>query len=539
MSITSASLVKCEVHLTHTHFYPGDAVEGAVVIDAAAAFDVFNVHIKIVGKEEVYAMVDQVKQSKIKDVQFGISSQDYVYYREIVTVAGNLMTQKATQKDKTRRSPLGSRRDEVEVEGEDEEVEDGAGEPIRREAERQGGPEGAEEGEASTCFCYNESLCVRPGVAQQNHSFAVSQLAAEEGVSVRFPAGHYVYPFRFLLPPALPPSYDTGICVKDGQYSNSQAALHYYVKVYVWSPRRVQLGSARADFLLGATQPDYGSSHAAADSSHNTRHPNGESSTGAKGGLSAHNNTGRPSSSPAAVDGAASRAKLTSPTGVSGKTVRCVFPVMGTCSCFSTDAKLRATFTLSAVSFQVERDAIAVKCSIASNTSKKTIRGIKIQLVQVLKFETSDALVTMRKTVQEAEVLTPVEAGKAGTIAGQTKVLSSKEDLMPTMKTSGLEVRYIVRVELLASHIDQAYYEFEDVQLTGAMLAGAVPPVGPMHFTALARGRLTRREAFYAIPTNPSEAPVLATLDAALSLQGSRSVSRRASRLNTAAVTPV
>jgi hypothetical protein len=500
MSMTSASLVKCDVHLTQTDFYPGDAVEGAVVIDATAAFNVFNIHVKIVGKEEVYAMVDQVKQSKIHNVQFGISSQDYVYYREVVTLAGTLMTQQDTRKAKKKRSPHNSNRDSRD---------DDSDEPVQGNEF----PEATDGADDEGVLRYNESMCVRPGVPQQNYSLALSQVAAEEGVSVRFPAGHYVYPFRFLLPLSLPPNYDTGICVKDGQFSNSQAALHYYVKVYVWSPSRVQLASARADFVLGALQPDYGSSRAV-----------GGNVTAASGAT--------------AVGGGGRRATLP-PTSAAGKSVRCVFLVMGTCSCLATDAKLKATFTTSAESLQIGRDAVAVSCVIASNTSKKAIRGVKVQLVQVLKFETTDAAVTMRKTILETEVLKLIEPGKGGAVTGKTKVLEIQKELIPSMKTSGLDVSYIIRVELLASHIDQAYYEFENIQLTGALLAGAVAPAGPMRFIALPRGRLTKREAYYAIPTNPSEQPVLATLEAPLSLQGSRSVSRRVSQLNTSAPTSV
>lgn len=53
--------------------------------------------------------------------------------------------------------------------------------------------------------------------------------------AVTFPAGKYIYPFHFLLPAGLPPSYSTGMCVKNKQYSNSQARLYYYVKVRVIS----------------------------------------------------------------------------------------------------------------------------------------------------------------------------------------------------------------------------------------------------------------------------------------------------------------
>lgn len=512
MSLTAASLVKCEVHLPHTHFYPGDAVEGAVVIDAAAAFDVFNVHIKIVGKEEVYAMVDQVKQSKIKNVQFGISSQDYVYYREIVTLAGALMTQKMQKKDK-QNDPMSSRNDNEEDEDDNNDVDDfiHGDEPMRVNGDD-------DDGEECNYIRYNESTCVRPGVEAQNRSFAVSQIATEEGVSVRFPAGHYVYPFRFLLPTALPPNYDTGICVKDSQYSNSQAALHYYVKVYVWSPKRVQLASARADFNVGAMQPEYGASIAP---------------TAAAVGKKSDDDNGNASSSTSA----GSRARL--PSGsAAGKSAHCVFPIMGTCSCFATDAKLKVTFTLASESLQIGRDCVTVSCAVAHNTSEKAIRGLRIQLVQVLKFSTTDALVTMRKVIVDTEVQHTIAPGKSGTINGSTKVLNSQADLMPTMKTSGLDVSYLVRVELLAMHVDQAYYEFEGLQLAGAMLAGAVPPVGPMRFTALPRGRLTKREAYYAIPMNPPEKPIIAALVAPLSQHSSRAVSRRASRLNSAAVTP-
>ncbi|KPA78943.1 putative arrestin domain-containing protein [Leptomonas pyrrhocoris] len=530
MSMSSSSLVKCEVHLTHKHFYPGDAVEGAVVIDAAAAFDVFNVHIKIVGKEEVYTMVDQVKESKIKNVQFGISSQDYVYYREIVTIAGALMTMKDTNKGK-KRPPYSSRRGQVVAgeEGEGNEDDDSDDVDDDADAEPTAGEDqtaATEDGDGINSFRYNESIWAPPGVAQQNRSFAVSQLAAEEGVSVRFPAGHYVYPFRFLLSASLPPNYDTGICVKDSQFSNSQAVLHYYVKVYVWSPSRVQIASARADFIMGAMQPEYGGSHTTGNNSminiSNNSGGNGTSGNAANLSLSA-------------ADG--NRAKLRA-VAVPGKTVKCVFPVMGMCSCMATDAKLHVAFTIPAESFQIERDAISVSCAIASNTSKKAIRGLKVQLVQILKFETTDALVTIRKTVAEASVLKAVKPGRGGTIAGSTKMLESREDFMPTMKTSGLEVGYVVRVELLASHIDQAYYEFEGIQVAGAMMAGSVPPVGPMRFTALPRGRLTQREAFYAVPTNPAETPLIANLSAPLSRSGSRAVSRRTSRMNSRAPTP-
>ncbi|KPI83787.1 hypothetical protein ABL78_7169 [Leptomonas seymouri] len=518
MSITASAVVQCDVRLTHQHFYPGDAVEGAVVIDARAAFDVCNIHIKIVGKEGVYAMVDQVTESKTKDAQFGVSSQDYVYYREVVTLAGALVTQREAKKDR-RSGP--DRRPSHEA----DELEGGAANsggsgagPITHED----GLWATHGGEDTGSIRYNESVCVHPGVAHPSWSFAVSRTAAEEGVPVWFPAGHYVYPFRFLLPTSLPPNYDTGVCVKDDQFSNSRAALHYYVKLYVWSPSRVQLASARADFLVGAMQPSYGSSFAAGSASMSNINGNNECNTSSNAVPPSYGDT---------------RAKLHT-MSASGRTVRCVFPIMGTCSCMATDATLKVRFTIAAESFQIGRDAIAVSCAIASNTSKRTIRGLKISLVQVLKFETSDALVVLRKKVLETEVVKPVEPGKAGSIAGSTEVLDSRQDVMPTMKTSGLAVSYAVRVELLASHVDRAYYEFEGIVFTGAMLAGAVPPVGTMRFTALPRGRLTRCEAYYAIPTNPSEEPLIATLTAPLSLHSSLEVSQRATQLNSLAPTP-
>lgn len=511
MSITSASLVRCDVHLTHQHYYPGDAVEGAVVMDAAAAVDVCNVHIKVVGKEEVYAMVDQVKQSRVKDVQFGISSQDYVYFRELVTLAGALVTEKKNNKKDIDGTFNGG---------------DGSDEPTHREV----AVEVTDEGDEVNVLRYNESICAHPGVVKQNQSFAVSRLAAEEGVSVRFPAGHYVYPFRFLLPTALPPNYDTGICVKDGQFSNSQAALRYYVKIYVWSPSRIQIASARADFVVGAMQPTYCASQAAGTVQTHSRSNSYSNKIRCKDGK---DNSGNAATS---LYGG-SRAKLPSPSSA-GKTVQCVFPVMGTCSCFATDAKLKVAFTIAAESFQIGRDSISVTCAVSSNTSSKVIRGVKVQLVQILDFKTTAAVVTMRKTIVEKEVLQPVQPGESGTISVCTSVLDAQEHRMPTMTTSGLEVRYGVRVELLATHVDQASYEFEEVQLTGPVLAAAVPPVGPLQFTALPRGRLTKREAYYAIPTNPSEPPLIASLAAPLSLQGSRAASRRASRLNSLAATP-
>lgn len=466
MSITSASPVTCAVHLTHERYYAGDAVEGALVIDAASPFELYNAHLKIVGKEEVHALVDQVKQSKLHNVQFGISSQDYVYYREIITLAGPLLTQKAPSAAATPADVEAPRNGGA------------TGEPAVRDDARldaaqhtaKGSPAGDDN--MLDCLLYNESVCACPEMEPQNRSFIVSQVAAAEGVNVRFPAGHFVYPFRFLLPASLPPSYNTGIHVKDGQYSNSQAALHYYVKVYVWAPNRKELASARADFKVGAMQPP----------------PRNRSIT--------ETAPMRESSKAEMRRGGSKSALVTDGAGVSGKTVACTFPVLGSCSCFDTGSKLKVRLTLETTSLQIGRDGIRVRCEVDTNTSGKPLRGLKVALVQVLQFETSDGRVTTRGTSIEHEIVQSIAPGKSDTMAGSTAALPVREDLVPTMRTAGLEVRYVVRVDLLAAHVDQAFYEFEGVELTGAVLAGALPPVGEMRFAALPRGRLSQREAY-------------------------------------------
>lgn len=71
-------------------------------------------------------------------------------------------------------------------------------------------------------------------LSQLNHSNNNS-FSAQGHSAVTFPAGKYIYPFHFLLPAGLPPSYSTGMCVKNKQYSNSEARVYYYVKVRVLS----------------------------------------------------------------------------------------------------------------------------------------------------------------------------------------------------------------------------------------------------------------------------------------------------------------
>lgn len=72
--------------------------------------------------------------------------------------------------------------------------------------------------------------------------------------AVTFPAGKYIYPFHFLLPAGLPPSYSTGMCVKNKQYSNSQARVYYYVKVRVISSDSSSLLKKSSSALQKATQ---------------------------------------------------------------------------------------------------------------------------------------------------------------------------------------------------------------------------------------------------------------------------------------------
>lgn len=66
----------------------------------------------------------------------------------------------------------------------------------------------------------------------ENRSFILSQVAAAKDVFVRFPAGHYIYPLRYLLPASLPPSSDPVIRVKDESYSTAQVSFHSHVKLY-------------------------------------------------------------------------------------------------------------------------------------------------------------------------------------------------------------------------------------------------------------------------------------------------------------------
>lgn len=512
MSFVSAPLVRCAVHLTHSRLSPGDAVEGAITIDAATAFPVGNVHVKIVGKESVHAFVDQVKESKTANLQYGVTSQDYVYYREVVTLAGPLITQKtgAPQRDPDNNNDNSNSSNAIN---------DGTF-PVTRNSE-----------DAEEVLQYNESVCVPPGVAVQSRSCATSQLAAEEGVCVTFPAGHFVYPFRFLLPTTLPPSYNTGMCVKEGQHSNSQAMLGYYVKVYVWSPARVELASARADFVVGAVLPKDSSSslQESGDKKREARDTQGDAG-----------NTTLP---PRVSD---DRLHVRQPsTSTAGRTVHCTFPITGACSCIATGGKLKVAFVMAMDTYAIGEDIIAGTCVVATNTSPKSLHGLRVELVQTLRFDTAEGCVTVRRTLLKGESAKTavIPTGKGGTMTAHTSVLdASSPDLLPSMQTAGLGVRYSIRVELVDPHIDHPCYEFEDVQLRCAgsqdvsLLPGVQPP--PPHFSALPRGRLTRREAYYVVPVQPCEAPVIAALAAPLSRQGSRTASRRASRLNTLAADP-
>lgn len=503
MSMTFGAVAKCSVHMANhsQQCYPGDPIEGTIVINATKPFRVKNIHVKVVGKEQVHAMVDQVKQARVNTVQFGVSSQDYIYYREIVTLVGDLLTQKRKAVTPSAgQQPLAVPPPDVEggdAPGPSTAGTAAPGDDNGQEApyEESGSDVDAPEDEARSGF--NEPRSVEE--EQLQRSFVVSNLsmtAATEGGYVVFPEGTYVYPFRFLLPMELPPSYRTGVRVKDEQFSNSKASLVYYVKVYVSSSHRL-LDTAKAEFRVLPVQPAY----------------NNRTFLGCRG------------------------LHLSS----DAKVVECRFPIDSACSCFGggDGSLLRVRFALEDNYYEAGKDHIHICCGL-KNTSSKPIRGLVVSLVEVVTFRTVEAEVTTRNVVLTQSFDTVVAPEQSTSIDAVTAKIEDHEDILPTMCTSGVRVRYHIRVELKARHIADPFYEFEGVVVAGPKDAFSVPPCGEMVFTALPRGVLSSREAYYVVPSNPCESaqlPILnmtsgggAGLGTSRSGQTSRVTSRWASR---------
>lgn len=474
MSLSGSA--QCSVHLPTSTVYPGDPVEGFVTIRVLKPFPVRNIHIKIVGKERVNAMVDHVSQSKTKDVQFGITTQDYVYYREITTLVGDLLSVK---RDSSRKY-LDSR--------------GGGGEPEAGGMDPNA-PAGA--GEENLSFVLDspamtEATATDAGNPQINRSFAItgaSLLAALEGGYVTLPEGNYVFPFRYLLPAELPPTYDTGVKVRDKQFSNSMSHLAYYVKVYVMSEKKL-LSSSSAFFTVKPMQPI---------ASNRTF-------------LGCH---GR---------------RLTAES----KVVEGRFDVnagVGCCSGGGGDRTLVVKMMLEKEYYEIDKDIVKVVCVVVKNTTGKTIQGVRLSLIQNLTFKTVKANVPMSSTVLSKETSLKIEPGEEKKcIAATLPKIPIRDDLMPTMCTTGLAVDYDIRVDVLANTrvVCDPFCVFEGVVLAAPVDVTAAPPSGEMSFVALPRGRLSRREAYYAVPTNPVCEPQLPVVQPA-SAWPSRGPSRRSS----------